>query len=489
MFNKNKKHFRTVILGAGFGGLGMGCTLERGGEDDFIIFEQASELGGVWRDNTYPGAACDTEAHLYCYSYFPHLRVSRMYADRDELMGYMHRLAKHFDLEKHILYNHRITAVSWNDTTNQWEYEVNGKEHFTSTFFVPAWGQLNTPKIPDFKGLEDFQGAKFHSAEWDHSIDLKGKKVASVGSAASAVQYVPEVAKIAGRLTVFQRSANWIMPRNQRVFSKEELDNFENHPETFFKSCNAIHQMREEGFQRTRHNTDAQKEGIAIAKAHLAAQVSDESLRKKLTPEFEFGCKRILRTDDYYPALMRENVDLETSPIDHFTSDGIVTGDGVEHKFDVVIFGTGFSSQAFQGSLVIKGLNDVTLNQVWQDGAQAYLGMNVPGFPNMFIIYGPNTNLNHNSILSMLEIQQNYVVQAMKHVEGGDAISVKSDVFNRYNDNIQEAMKGSAFSSSCSSWYKNAAGRVINNWSGTVEDYRQLAKWNDNDFDWVERAG
>ena len=151
MFNKNKKHFRTVILGAGFGGLGMGCTLERAGEDDFIIFEQASELGGVWRDNTYPGAACDTEAHLYCYSYFPHLRVSRMYADRDELMGYMHRLAKHFDLEKHILYNHRITAVSWNDATNQWEYEVNGKEHFTSTFFVPAWGQLNTPNWKIFR--------------------------------------------------------------------------------------------------------------------------------------------------------------------------------------------------------------------------------------------------------------------------------------------------------------------------------------------------
>ena len=489
MFNRNKKHFRTVILGAGFGGLGMGATLKEAGDDDFIIFEKAAELGGVWRDNTYPGAACDTEAHLYCYSYFPHLRVSRMYADRDELMGYLHRLADHFDLEKHILYNHEITSVSWNEKTNQWEYEVNGKEHFTSTFFIPAWGQLNTPKIPEFKGLSEFKNPIFHSAEWDHSIDLQGKKVASIGSAASAVQYVPEVAKIADHLTVFQRSANWIMPRNQYVFTEEELDNFEKNPETFWESRRQGHKLREEGFQRTRHNTEAQKEGIKIAKAHLAAQVSDEELRNKLTPEFEFGCKRILRTDDYYPALMRENVDLETSPIDHFTSDGIVTKDGVEHKFDVVIFGTGFSSQAFQGNLVVTGQDNVTLDQVWQDGAQAYLGMNIPGFPNMFVLYGPNTNLNHNSILSMLEIQQNYIVQAMKHIDNGQAASVKIDVFNRYNDNIQEEMKDSAFSSSCSSWYKNAAGRVINNWSGTVEDYRQLAKWNDNDFDWVERAG
>lgn len=489
MFDRNKKHFRTVILGAGFGGLGMGATLKEAGDDDFIIFEKAGELGGVWRDNSYPGAACDVEAHLYCYSYFPYLRVSSMFPERDELMGYLHRFADHFDLEKHIFCNHKITSAVWNEKTNQWEFEVNGKEHFTSTFFVPAWGQLNTPKIPEFAGLSDFKNPIFHSAEWDHSIDLNGKNVASVGSAASAVQYVPEIAKIVRHLTVFQRSANWIMPRNQYFFSEEELDNFEKHPETFWESRRQVYKLREEGFQRTKHNSVAQKEGIKMAKAHLAKQISDEELLKKLTPEFEFACKRILRTDDYYPALMRKNVYLETAPIDHFTSDGIVTKEGVEHKFDVVIFGTGFSSQAFQGDLVITGQDNVTLDQVWQDGAQAYLGMNIPGFPNMFVLYGPNTNLNHNSILAMLEIQQNYIVQAMNHIDNGQAASVKIDVFNRYNDNIQEEMKDSAFSSSCSSWYKNAAGRVINNWSGTVEDYRQLAKWNDNDFDWVERAG
>ncbi|WP_297323164.1 NAD(P)/FAD-dependent oxidoreductase [uncultured Bartonella sp.] len=489
MVTTNTKNFRTVILGAGFGGLGMGAALKRAGDDDFIILERSRELGGVWRDNTYPGAACDTEAHLYCYSFFPHLRVSRMYADRDELMGYMHRMAKHFDLEKHILYEHEITSATWNEKTNQWDYIVNGKDHFTSTFFVPAWGQLNSPKIPEFKGLENFKGSLFHSAEWNHDVDLKGKNIASIGSAASAVQYVPEVAKVAGHLTVFQRTPNWIMPRNQRVFTKDELDNFEKHPETFEQSRKQLHKMREDGFQRTRHNSDAQKEGIAIAKAHLAAQVGDEALRAKLTPDFEFGCKRILRTDDYYPALMRDNVSLETTPIERFTDKGIVTKDGVEHKFDVVIFGTGFSSQAFQGDLVVVGQGGVRLDEVWSEGAQAYLGMNIPGFPNMFVIYGPNTNLNHNSILSMIEIQQEYIVEAIKHIMKGDAVTVRVDVFNRYNDDIQEDMKGSAFSSTCSSWYKNAAGRVINNWSGTVEDYRKLATWNDADFDWIAKAG
>jgi len=243
--------------------------------------------------------------------------------------------------------------------------------------------------------------------------------------------------------------------------------------------------MREVGAQRVRHGTVEQAEGIAVAKQHLAAQVSDGALRQKLVPDYELGCKRILRSDDYYPALMRDNVSLQTEKISHFDKQGIVTDDGKLEKFDVVIFGTGFQSQSFQGDMQIIGTAG-SLQQKWADGAEAYLGITVPDFPNMFLIYGPNTNLNHSSIISMMEIQHNYILDAISHLRqcGEQAIAPKKHVFMTYNDEIQKTMQGSAFSANCSSWYKNAAGKVINNWPGSVEQYKQAAQWRADDFVW-----
>ena len=483
--NNNASSYDIVILGAGFGGLGMAAQLKREGVENFVILERADRVGGVWRDNSYPGAACDTESHLYCYSFYPHLGVSKMYADRDELLGYLESMVEHFELDSHILLNSEVSLAQWDDKDGLWNFEISDGSQVSGRFFVPAWGQLNKPSIPFFKGLNEFSGDYFHSAQWNHEINLVGRKVASVGAAASAVQYVPEIAPMVEHLTVFQRSPNWIMPRNQIVFSENQLEDFKNNPSLFEESRRELHAFRENGFERTRQGTDAQKEGIEQALSHLENQVTDFELRKNLTPDYEFGCKRILRSDDYYPALMRDNVSLEVEPIQEFVSEGILTKDGKLHEAEVVIFGTGFESQAFQGDLEVLGRDGENLRNHWEDGAEAYLGICVPNFPNMFIIYGPNTNLNHNSIITMLEIQQKYIMQAVGELSmrEGTSIEVKKNVFEKFNEKLQESMEASAFSSNCSSWYKNAAGKVINNWSGTVDEYQEIAsKWRSEDF-------
>jgi len=479
------KEYEIVILGAGLGGLGMAAQLRRQGSDDFIIIDKCPDIGGVWLNNTYPGAACDTESHLYCYSFHLHLRVSAMYAGRDELLAYINALADRFDLRRHLRLNTEILSATWSDAEKRWLLTLSDGEVIKSRVFIASWGQLNTPYTPDIRGFEQFAGKSFHSARWRHDISLTGKRVASIGNAASAVQYVPKIAPRVAHLTVYQRSANWIVPRNQEIFTPEQLDEFSRDPVAFEKNRQQIHLMREVGAQRVRHGTVEQAEGIAVAKQHLAAQVSDSALREKLVPDYELGCKRILRSDDYYPALMRDNVSLQTEKISHFDKQGIVTADGKLEKFDVVIFGTGFQSQSFQGDMQIIGTAG-SLQQKWADGAEAYLGITVPDFPNMFLIYGPNTNLNHSSIISMMEIQQNYILDAIGHLRqhGEQAIAPKHDVFMTYNDEVQQAMQGSAFSSSCSSWYKNAAGKVINNWPGSVEEYKHVAQWRADDFVW-----
>ena len=477
-----------VILGAGYGGLGMAAVLKQHNIHDFKIFEKAHSLGGVWRDNIYPGAACDTQSHIYCFSYFPHLRVSRMYAGQEELLGYLQHLATHFQLHPHIQYDAEIRKATWNQAEQLWILDISGVGIVKTKVFIPAWGQLNTPVMPHFKGEERFLGPRFHSAQWRYDVDLTDKKVISIGSAASAVQYIPEVAKLAQQLTIFQRSANWIMPRDQYEFSKAELDEFEQHPERFFASRNTIHQMREEGFNRTQHGSSMQQEGQRLALEHLHRHIQDPILREKLTPDYEFGCKRILRTDDYYPTLNLAHVDLVTDSIAEITEHGIMTSAGEFIEADVIIYGTGFATQNFHGDLEIIGSRGESLSQVWAQGAEAYLGISVPSFNNMFLVYGPNTNLNHNSIVTMLEIQHQYIAEAVQYILAHQvSLDVNLPLFRAYNEDVQRQMASSAFSSDCSSWYKNAEGKVINNWPLNVEAYRQATQFVANDYHEYQR--
>lgn len=483
------EHHDVVILGAGFGGLGMAAQLAREGLHDFVVIEKNDDIGGVWLDNDYPGAACDTEAHLYCYGFHPNLRASAIYVGRDELLAYMRSLVESYDLRERIRLGVELRQARWDRASCRWHFRLGDGSQLSSRFFVPAWGQLNRPQLPAFEGLETFAGEHFHSARWRHDVALRGRRVVSVGNAASAVQYVPEIAPVVERLTVLQRSANWIVPRNQAAFSEAERDAYERDPARFEESRRALHAFRESVFERTRLGTEAQRTGRQQSLEHLQRQVADPVLRQKLTPDYEFGCKRILRSDDYYPALCRSNVALETTPIQRFVPRGVELRDGRLIEADVVIFGTGFQSQAFQGDLEIEGLGS-PLRQAWADGARAYLGMSVPDFPNLFILYGPNTNLNHNSIITMLEAQQRYVIEAvrgMRH-QGIEAMQVRHAVFQHFNDKLQEAMKASAFSADCSSWYKDARGRVVNNWSGAVDAYTAAARWRESDFERVDHG-
>ena len=469
------KIYDCIILGTGYGGLGMGAQLVRDEQQDFLILEAADEVGGVWRDNTYPGAACDTQALIYCYSYFLNLGVSRMFAGQVEMQGYLKALAEEFGLYDHIKFNHRITRAEWKEDLKAWEIEAAGETYY-GRVFVGAWGQLSKPKIPNFPNREAFQGVQFHSAEWNHDVDLNGKKVAVVGNAASAVQLVPEVAKEAAKLSVFQRSANYILPRNQVIFTEEETKEFKENPDSYRAIRQEIHEVREEGFDRTRKGTDSAAEGVEQAMEHLRSQVNDPELVKKLTPTFAFGCKRILRSDDFYPTFNRDNVELITAGIEKFTETGIRTDDGEEHDFDVVIYATGFHSQEFQGDLPIAGRDGIDLRERWGNSPEAYLGMSVDGFPNFFMLYGPNTNLNHHSVVAMLEAQDRYISQAVAYLRDNPeaALDVKKDVIDEFNTRIQKELEASAFSADCSSWYKNEEGRVINNWSGNVAEYYEL---------------
>jgi cation diffusion facilitator CzcD-associated flavoprotein CzcO len=398
-----------------------------------------------------------------------------MFAGRDELVGYLDNLADAYRLRDRIRLSTEVVDASWDAVEQRWRVLASDGVFYSARVFVPAWGQLSAPQVPQLRGLEDFAGIAFHSSRWNHDVDLAGKRVASIGAAASAVQYVPEIAPHVGQLTVFQRSANYILPRDQIVFSEQQLEAFRREPTLYEQSRDEIHQMRESSFARLLHDSSAQQGAIDEARAHREAQIHDPILRLKLTPDYEYGCKRVLRSDDYYPALQRDNVELVTEGIDRVTENGIETVDGVLREFDVIIFGTGFASQAFQGSLRIAGRNGITLGDRWGTNPEAFLGITVDGFPNMFLVYGPNTNLNHNSVMTMMEAQQGYIVAAVKHLIAEPAVSLEVDArtLREFVDEVQERLQASSFSSDCSSWYKNAEGRVINNWCGTVGEYRE----------------
>ncbi len=461
-----------IILGAGLGGIGMGCILRNRGRHDFRIIEKASSAGGTWRENVYPGAACDTESHLYCYSFALHLGVSRIYAQQPELLAYAQRLIDENDLSPHIDYNQEIVSARWIDTERHWSIALKSGRTITARIFIAAWGQLNRPSIPGFSGREDFAGEQFHSACWPGTLDLAGKRVGSVGNAASAVQYVPEVARQAAHLTVFQRSPNWIVPRGDRRYSDEELALYTSDPDRFRDSRAALFAWRETTFLRMREGSAEAAELEEQARRHLDAQVPDPALRARLLPDFPLGCKRVLRSDDYLPALMRENVDLVTDAVTRIVPEGIITADGMLHALDVIIWGTGFETQTFQGPVDVHGVAGRDLRATWRDGARAYKGMTVPGFPNFFMIYGPNTNLGHNSILSMLEAQFGYITQAAEHILSREvALDITETAMDSYDAALQADLEGSAWAGNCTSWYKNANGRVINNWSGPVQTY------------------
>jgi cation diffusion facilitator CzcD-associated flavoprotein CzcO len=490
--------YDVAILGAGLAGLGMGMKLKMAGEDNFVILEKEDRVGGTWRDNSYPGASCDVQSHLYWFSFDDQPDWSRVFAMQPEIQANIERLVARRGLNQHIRLGAEVTEAVWSADAGQWVITTATGEQLRARAFTTAWGQLNRPSFKGIEGREHFDGVSFHSARWRHDVDLTGKRVASIGNGASAVQFIPEVAEVAEHLTVFQRTPNYVVPRQDRPYTEEERRMFLDDPDRLRESRDGFYWEHEGWIGAMKLETNpVAEEFTRVAREHLETQVPDPALREKLWPDYPIGCKRLLIADTFYPALMRENVDLVTEHIDRIEPAGVRTADGHLHEVDVIIYATGFETLSFIGHVDIVGRaprswppragDGVSLRDAWREAPEAYLGMTVSGFPNLFILYGPNTNLGHNSILAMLECQFDYVLQALSASrERGAALDLQPEVLERYNSTLQEELRSTSFAGSCNSWYKTPDGRITNNWSGSVEDYRaRTARFDLADYELV----
>jgi cation diffusion facilitator CzcD-associated flavoprotein CzcO len=465
-----------LILGAGMSGLCMGIALKQRGIEDFLILEKSHGVGGTWLDNTYPGCGCDVPSHLYCYSFEPNPDWSHKWSEQPEILRYFEHCAEKYGLVPHIHFDTEVTEMAWDDAAGRWRVSVSSGEVFEARTVVSGLGQLNRPHLPDIPDRDSFSGVSFHSARWDHSHDLTGRHVAVIGNGASALQFIPRIAPDVKELTVFQRSTKWILPRNDIAYSGWRKWLFRTLPFTERLYRNYIYwmlEMRFFGFFKE------SRFGRLIEKAclkYLEEQVGDPELRRKLTPDYPVGCQRILISDDYYQALVRENVRVETQPVARIAPGGVVTADGVTHPADTVIFATGFQTTGFLEPVKVTGRGGRDLHAEWRDGAEAYLGVAAAGYPNLFILYGPNTNLGHNSIIYMVEAQVAYVRKLIERLLNKDlkAVEVRADVQARYNEKIQQQIHGTVWEAECGSWYKTESGKVTNNWPSWTFRYRRI---------------
>ncbi|MFL5821720.1 MAG: flavin-containing monooxygenase [Solirubrobacteraceae bacterium] len=462
-----------AIVGAGIGGLGLGARLRGSGRRSFAILEADRGIGGTWRANTYPGLACDVPSHLYSYSFAPRSDWTRRYPPRDEIMSYLEDFVDERRVRGHLRLGTQVAAARFDPGEQRWQLELRDAEPLSARVLVAACGQLRIPHVPPFGGLEDFEGEWWHSARWKHSFDPRGKRMAVIGSGATAIQIVPELAKVCERVDVFQRTPPWIIPRHDRPYLSAERRLFAAVP-GLRRAYRSLLFMRQEtlllGF---RPGSLCSRALTRYARWRLESQVDDEQLRRALTPSYPIGCKRILVSDDYYPALARPNVELVTEAIDGFTPGGIRTRDGAEHGLDAVVFATGFDSQALVAPMRVQAPDGRTLEDAWEDGPYAHLGVTVPGFPNLFLLYGPNTNLGHNSIIFMMEAQIAHVLGCLEELDrrGARRIEVRPEAAERFDRRTQERLRSSVFTQGCSSWYKTPTGRVTNNWPGSATEY------------------
>jgi len=472
--NQPKRRLRVAIIGSGFSGLCVGIQLKRAGVESFMIFEKADRLGGTWRDNTYPGAACDVPAISYCFSFEQKTDWSRKWAPHDEILGYMEHCARKYGLLPHIRFGTEIAGASFDEGEGVWALRTTTGETIVTEFLVCGTGQLNRPHTPEIAGAADFEGVSFHSARWRHDYDLTGKDIGVIGNAASAIQFIPQIARQVENLYVFQRTPNWMLPRGDRQFSDFERSMFARVPGLvrLYRWWNWA-RLEILFYPLIRRHERISRRTREISLENMRSLIPDSQLHKKLIPDYPPGAKRVLITDDYYQALARPNVHLVTSPIDRVTRDAILTRDGKQRRVDAIIYATGFQTTEFLAPMKIQGVAGKSLDRTWKDGARAYLGMSVAGFPNMFLMYGPNTNLGHNSIIFMIECQTRYIIDCIQQAvrRGLKWIDVRADVMEAYNAAIQEKLASSVWAQVDHSWYKNDNGVITNNWSGSTVEY------------------
>lgn len=456
-----------VILGAGMSGICMAIKLREAGIDDVLILEKSPGPGGTWHDNTYPGACCDVASHLYSFSFEPKPDWSRAFAPQAEIRAYFEHCTHKYQLEGIIRYNTEITAAHFDEYAGEWEVVDSTGVSLRCRILVSGVGQLNQPHTPVFEGAGEFNGSSFHSARWDHGVDLAGKKVAVIGNAASAIQFIPPLAQQAAQVIVYQRSANYIVPRNDHCYSEQEKQTYSKQPWRQ-KLSRLRWYLRQELIMFGAMLTGSWRARLVKAAAlkYLQQEISDPATRAQLTPDYPLGCKRILVSDDYYQALTADNVQLATSPITGIGPEGVQTEDEVVHEADAIIYATGFRATDFLASVEVSGVNGRTLDQCWADGAEALRGVAVAGFPNLFLLYGPNTNLGHNSIIFMVEAQVAYIVQCIDKMLAHDlkTLGANKAASRAFNQDLQAALAATVWAGECGSWYKNASGKITNNW-------------------------
>lgn len=481
------KHLEVAIFGAGISGLCTAIQLKKAGIHSFTIFEKSDAVGGTWHDNTYPGASCDVPSHLYSFSFEPNPDWSRAFSPQPEIQRYLHRCAEKYGVLPHVRFATEVAGASFDEAHGKWRIRLASGEEVIADAIVAGLGQLNRPHFPAIPGQDAFEGTSFHSARWNAAWDPAGQEVAVIGNGASAIQFIPEIAKTAAKVTIYQRSANWIIPRNDRAIGAAAQERFRRHPALLRALRALIWFLLEIRFFAFLRDSWYSRRMTRVATGYLDSVVKDPALRAKLLPDYPIGCKRILISDDYYQTLVKRNVEIVTEPIARIERDGVATADGRTRRADAIVYATGFETTTFLAPLAIEGRGGRKLDVVWRDGAEAHLGITVPGFPNLFLLYGPNTNLGHNSIIFMIECQVGYVVQCIRELSrrGARFMDVRADVAARFNAGIQRKLARTAWTAGCASWYKTESGKVVNNWSGFTTEYwlrTRRPRWSDFEF-------
>lgn len=474
---------RIAIVGSGFSGIGMAIRVKRMGIGAFTIYEAASDVGGTWRDNDYPGAACDVPSHLYSFSFAPNPSWSRVFGPQHEILAYLKRCVDDYDLAAHLRCNARVVAARFDDARCVWLLEIASPdgsiEQTEADVVIAASGPLSRPAMPRIAGLDRFAGPCFHSARWNHDYPFEGKSVAVIGTGASAVQFIPQIQPRVAHLSVFQRTPPWVMPRRDRAIGPRMQRLFRYVPlvQRFTRFAQYWqHEARALAFVR---NTKLLAKPTRFALSYLARRVKDPALRARLTPDYLLGCKRVLLSSDYYPAITQPNVALVTTPIREIVADGIVTTDGMHHRVDAIICGTGFEVADAGAPFTVIGAHGADLDARWRrEGPQAYLGTAIAGFPNFFLIVGPNTGLGHNSMIYMIESHIAYIAACLRELglRGARTMSVKPEVEAAYNARVQAAMRGTVWDSGCRSWYLSAKGKNTTLWPGFTFSFRRLTR-------------
>jgi cation diffusion facilitator CzcD-associated flavoprotein CzcO len=451
----------------------MGIQLLKAGFDDFTIYEKSDGLGGTWRDNSYPGSGCDVPSLLYSFSFEPNPNWSRVFSEQPEILAYLEHCAEKYGLLPHIRFGCEVESARFEASEGQWKLQLAGGEQSSARILVSGCGQLNRPLTPKIPGLDEFAGTVFHSARWNHEHELDGERVGVIGNGASAIQFVPRIASRTRQLQIFQRSPNWIVPKPDRPYASWEKRMFARFPASARLRRRLQYWQLESRFFAFFKNSRFGRQFQGLSRRWIREQVSDPALLRVVEPDYPIGCKRILISNDYLPTLDLPQVEVVTDPIERIEPDAVVTRDGQRRPLDTLILATGFESTRFLAPMEIRGLEGQTLESAWQDGAEAHLGMTVAGFPNFFMLYGPNTNLGHNSIIFMIECQVRYAIRCIQELQrqGLSHLDVRPEVMDAYNREIQESAGRSVWDAECQSWYKTESGKITNNWPHFTVEY------------------